>query len=371
MTNVPHHRQESADPALFGERLLRIIDEGRRVATYKLALLLALIDACTAESIPSGAAPEVLHSRVIATHVLQLYLPQTASFVAQGAGTTTLRQISAKRSPVLDAVGALHHQAQLAGCRNMPQIAERLPDASHQTLDVVELTFARYPLRLLQVVDGQLLPFLYDISWGERISLAQLHRTDGGQVRFHPGAADALVRLGPLMRPLIETHWTRMVATLNGIDLEEERLRAHLFGANRRSFPRTLRAGLKDLHAGQCFYCTGPLGSSWDLDHFIPWSRHPNDAIENLVPADRRCNGAKSDSLPARSHVTRWVEQLTSASNELADLATQCGWTSDRLHTVNVVRSTYRHLPIDTPLWLGVGDTELHVGRPLTMPKDA
>ena len=31
---------------VFAERLLQVIDEGRRTATYKLALLTALIDAC-------------------------------------------------------------------------------------------------------------------------------------------------------------------------------------------------------------------------------------------------------------------------------------------------------------------------------------
>jgi hypothetical protein len=33
---------------VFAERLLQRIDEGRRTATYKLALLLALIDSCAA-----------------------------------------------------------------------------------------------------------------------------------------------------------------------------------------------------------------------------------------------------------------------------------------------------------------------------------
>jgi hypothetical protein len=31
---------------VFAERLLQVIDEGKRTATYKLALLMALIDAC-------------------------------------------------------------------------------------------------------------------------------------------------------------------------------------------------------------------------------------------------------------------------------------------------------------------------------------
>ena len=60
----------SAD--LVVERLLRVIDEGRRTATYKLALLAALIDAV---ALTSGAS--TLPTRLIADRVLALYYPQT------------------------------------------------------------------------------------------------------------------------------------------------------------------------------------------------------------------------------------------------------------------------------------------------------
>ena len=39
---------------LIAERLLQVIDEGRRTATYKLALLMALIDACATNSDAAG-----------------------------------------------------------------------------------------------------------------------------------------------------------------------------------------------------------------------------------------------------------------------------------------------------------------------------
>ncbi len=94
------------------------------------------------------------------------------------------------------------------------------------------------------------------------------------------------------------------------------------------------------------------------MDHIIPWTRHPNDAIENLVPADRRCNGAKSDSLPAIGHIARWAEQLTTRRGDLAALVKSTGWVSDQAHTRAVVRSTYRHLAEGTPLWAAVNRNE-------------
>jgi len=47
----------------FAERLLEVIDAGRRTATYKLAVLLALIDLCARGADKDGAAPEILYTQ--------------------------------------------------------------------------------------------------------------------------------------------------------------------------------------------------------------------------------------------------------------------------------------------------------------------
>lgn len=273
---------------VFAERLLQIIDEGQRTATYKLALVLALIDASAAHAADDGRAPAVLHTRDVAAHVLRLYLPQTRRYLAGSDEAQVLRQITSGNSAILGAVTRLYGAAEARGCR-LSEIATRLPDEYEACLDEVERTVARYPLRRLQVVGREHRPFLYDVDWSESVGLRTLHAPGGGQVRFRPSAGDHLLRLAPLVRPLVELHWTRMVARLNRLDLEEERLRAHLFGADRAVFPTSLRSALVDLHDGTCFYCGDRLRSRIEIDHFIPWSRWPNDAVENLVPADR-CN---------------------------------------------------------------------------------
>jgi hypothetical protein len=56
------------------ERLLRVIDEGRRTATYKLALLSALIDA-----VAEHPGAERIPTTVIAEHVAAAYFPRCAS----------------------------------------------------------------------------------------------------------------------------------------------------------------------------------------------------------------------------------------------------------------------------------------------------
>jgi hypothetical protein len=335
---------------VFAERLLQIIDEGQRTATYKLALVLALIDASAAHAAADGRPPEVLHTRDVAAQVLRLYLPQTRRYLAGSHEAQVLRQIASGNSAILGAVVRLFGAAEASGCRPS-EVAARLPDEYETCLDEVERTVARYPLRLLQVVGREHRPFLYDIDWSESAGLRTLHAPDGGQIRFRPGAGDHLLRLAPLIRPLVELHWTRMVARLNGLALEEERLRTHLFGADRAGFPTSLRIALVDLHHGRCFYCGDRLRSRIEVDHFIPWSRWPNDAVENLVPADR-CNTRKRDFLPALVHVERWRSRLADHGDDLVALGRSARWETEPDRSLALARSCYAHLLYGTPLWL-------------------
>ncbi len=341
--------------AVIAERLLQVIDEGPRVATYKLALLMALIDACATNSDHQGRAPSALHTREIARHVLRLYYPHARAYLGVGsARAVPLRQITASSSAVLNAVLRLHLVAEAAGTKTLRSAMLRHPEEYEQCLNEVERTFARYPILRLQVVGTEYRPFLYDVDWGESVTLRSLHSDGGGTVRFRPGASDQLLRLAPLLRPLIELHWLRMVAALNGLDLESERLRAHLFGTDRVRFPVALRSGLRELQNDRCFYCDERFAQRVEVDHFIPWSRWPNDAIENLVLADA-CNGHKSDHLAASEHVQRWTGHQAAQGGALGDIAAAGKWATEPDRTLAIARSSYFHLPASTPLWLLAG----------------
>ena len=169
-------------------------------------------------------------------------------------------------------------------------------------------------------------PFLYQLSWGPResFSLARLrgHGPRGPAIRLLPGASDELPRLGPLIRPLVELHWTRMVAEINKVATVELDLHRHLFGSGRVLPPRALRDGIAALQDGQCFYCGSTLGATPEADHFIPRIRCGIDAIENLVLADRRCNNDKRDLLPGPPHVTAWARRNHRHGPTLTTLAT-------------------------------------------------
>jgi hypothetical protein len=266
-----------------------------------------------------------------------------------------------KSSPVLREVLRLRLTADAAGCRSATHARERVPTVYAETVDEVENTFVRYPIPLLQVVGRHVVPFLYEVDWREGASVATLRAEHRDRIQLLPRVADRLVILGPMLRPLIELHWTKDVARWTGVGLDDSALQAHLFGAERVSFPIKLISRLSDLQGGRCFYCDDSVVGRGHVDHFLAWSRWANDAIENLVLADR-CNLAKSDHLVASEHVQRWLGRVHREGESLTSIARGTGWLTDPARSVALVRTTYSHVSPGTPLWRVGGDFVLADG---------
>ena len=148
-------------------------------------------------------------------------------------------------------------------------------------------------------------------------------------MRLTPGASDELLRLGTLVRPLVELHWTRMVAEINKVATAELDLHRHLSGSDRVLPPKALRDAIADLQDGHCIYCGRTLGATPEADHLILRIRCGIDAIENLLLADRRCNNDKRDVLPAPPHVTTWARRNQRHGTALTSLATANRWDTD------------------------------------------
>jgi hypothetical protein len=84
---------------------------------------------------------------------------------------------------------------------------------------------------------GRPLPFLYSVDWAEGTAATKLRRTGDDKVRLLDGVADRLVVIGPMLRPLIELHWTRDVARWTRLPMEDDDLRSHLFAPNAPASP--------------------------------------------------------------------------------------------------------------------------------------
>lgn len=164
--NQPGPRGASAG---FAERLLEVIDSGRRTATYKLALLLALLDLCGRHSDAAGRAPRLLYTRDIAEQVAVLYWPQVTPYLVPGSGNAVeLRQIRLPRAAIVAAVSEFRRTAIAAGASSWHLARQRLPGAYQEMLNQVEVTVAEQPLPRLQAVGSSdtIFPFLYELSWG-------------------------------------------------------------------------------------------------------------------------------------------------------------------------------------------------------------
>jgi hypothetical protein len=345
----------SDDPLSFAQLLLNLLDEGRRTATYKLAVLLALIDCCASGTDASGRAPQSIATRDLARRVLELYWPQVRDYADAGPGVVVLRQSSQPRAVTVDAVRELRVRA-LAVRATTPSAAERaLPREFATALDTIELNLVRMPLGKLQrplgfsETGGREYPrFLYDDSaFCEDVSARQLRQTPM-RVMLRPGVGDWLVSLAGLLRPLLELHWTRQVAAFTGAQLGEDRLRDFLFGAERENLAR-VRPGLLEAQAGRCFYCAGALRPAQiDVDHFVPWSRVPEDGLQNLVLADRRCNNSKRDHYADVPLLEAWAARPADVLRQVAD---DVGWPLRQIESRRIARGLYARLPEGTHLW--------------------
>lgn len=174
------------------------------------------------------------------------------------------------------------------------------------------------------------------------------------RVMLRPCVGEYFLQLSGLLRPLIQRRWAAMVAQLNR--LEESQLAMFLFGTDRTRTAK-IRAELWEIQGGRCFYCdariTEPVRGQ--VDHFVPWSRYPDDTLDNLVVADNSCNGFKSSSLAAADHLIRWTRRFVEGSSEfaqLADLARRATWDRKMDRSLNVARAIYLRLPQDARLWL-------------------
>jgi hypothetical protein len=98
---VPGHRPEQ-DLVAFAERVLALLDQGSFVATYKYAVLLALMDLCLEKTNKHGAAPDMVTTRELAEKVVELYWPQTSEFRGR-----TLRQNAGRQARILTDIAAV------------------------------------------------------------------------------------------------------------------------------------------------------------------------------------------------------------------------------------------------------------------------
>ena len=327
----------------LAEQLLTVLADGAFTATYKYAVLLALVDLCVEQSTRTGGAPTSVTTRQLAEKVVELYWPQARVYDQR-----TLRQNTGKQAGIVTRI--LQFQNQIGEPGISVARARRLAcDEFDRLVRDIEWILVEMPLPKLQRVGSEQVPFLYRINWSDDVRRSTFRSSDfDNAIRFIGNAGDDLVRLAPFVRPLVQREWAGLVARVNG--LPEARLEQFLFGGRRETIAH-LATPLLQLQDGNCFYCRKRIGGKRQVDHFVPWSRHPDDGLDNLVVTDASCNGAKRDHLAAAGHVERWAERNRQRQVELAQIADLEEWSHRPLRTLNVARSIYLRLPTNARLW--------------------
>jgi hypothetical protein len=274
----------------LGARLAQLLATGRRVSTFELATLDALLQHCLEHPVGADEALRVPIPE-LAERVVEAYWPQVRVYADLGV----LRQVQHTRPgavTILSTVRDLHQAARTSTAWTPAQVRQTHPERWAAAVDRIALTLARQPVFRLQKTGGREpgVPFLYDDSWlHDDVSRSALAQHDWS-IDLFPGVPTALARVSPLLQPVLQQWWVDDVQRLNAAALEAPDLHGFLFGADRAAVAR-LAPGLREFQDGRCFYCAKPFGTSVHVDHVLPWSRVPLDGVRNLVAVDPRCNG--------------------------------------------------------------------------------
>ncbi|MDA2946392.1 MAG: hypothetical protein O3C33_12415, partial [Actinomycetota bacterium] len=151
------------------QRLFEVVNEGKRDATYKLALLLALIDWVTTHS----DQPKVPTSE-LADAVLNIYFRQVSPYVSKKQ-EKSLKQGKQKKTLIIEVVAGLRNDH--PECKRLQQIEHKDLGAYLAARGQVEQVLVAQPIPRLQRVGGEEIPFLYSCSWGPKQSLGPLKKS--------------------------------------------------------------------------------------------------------------------------------------------------------------------------------------------------
>ena len=305
-------------------KIQRLLVEGGFVASYKFALLQALIDLAV-ELGDDSDAPLRLPIERIAEKFIGYYWRQIIPYVparrpreVAGGGIVAdqderyaaepriLHQITGSRATILDLVRNAH-----SGFGGSLASARANQHAWIALVGRVARKVREMPLWKLQTVSGSADDFLYANGRGESVAAIELR----------PGVAFTFRRFHGLLQELVRSAWVRFVRRLDRnrtILGDTEDLHEFLFGSERASL-EPYKVILRDLQEGRCFYCARPvLNRSEHIDHFVPWSRYPVDLAHNFVLTDASCNDSKSDLLASVDHLERWSSRNALLGEELS-----------------------------------------------------
>jgi hypothetical protein len=320
----------------FLRNVQRLLEEGQFTATYKFALLVALVDIAIERGRDDGEMLRV-SLRAIAEKFVEAFWGHTRPY--RGGVLFQNKGNNIALLGILEQAQA--HAATLADLRRNPKWEPLLKQVARQ----VELM----PLLKLQTLRGdRKLLFLYQEEVKE------------GAIELLPGVAFCLRRFSGFLRTLAQHGWLNEVrrnsrnAYLIG---SGENLEEFLFGDDRVPLG-VVREILWPMQDGRCFYCGERMNAGLHVDHFVPFVLHPANLGHNLVLAHAACNSDKSDLLADLPYLERWASRNETKGAELSAAMGSRGIVSDLDSTIGIARWAYgRARESEAALWMRRGET--------------
>lgn len=318
----------------FLSSVQRLLDEGQFTATYKFALLAALVDIAVERGRDDDERLPV-PLLAIGEKFVEFFWNHTRPY----RGVEPLYQNKGRNIALLSLL--THAQAggatTLAAVRKSAGWPRLLEQAARQVKSM--------PLFKLQTLRGGVKHcFLYDESLQE------------GAICLLPGVGFCLRRFASFVRSLARSGWLREVRgnARNAYAIgETDSLEEFLFGTERVALGAA-REILLPMQAGRCFYCGARIGTAAHVDHFVPFALYPGSLAHNLVVAHAECNTDKSDLLADLPYLDRWRERNLRFGDELGAVMAERGVTGSLQAAEGVARWAYgRARAAGALLWVG------------------
>lgn len=195
-------------------------------------------------------------------------------------------------------------------------------------------TIHKNPAKFLQTPENVERTFLYHYEETNKIGMT-----------LNRGIAYCLAHFSSIIFKLCQQYWTEFVRNNRRnqhLFNQDSDLQAFLFTQSRQNLA-SLVPMLIDIQDCNCFYCDKPLKKDMEVDHFIPWSKYPNDTAHNFVLADRHCNNAKRDYLADIPFYERWQFKNQTYHRDITGFAIEKGFAA-HLATFEKICSWAYHL---------------------------
>jgi hypothetical protein len=360
------------DPVELAEKIISLLDSASYTTTYKWATLDAIVQVLTENIQPDGQLPQSISAKAVGTKVLESYWRQSVPFSGTEDAKHRFLKQSSSDGDIPSKIAQFRLKHKLTAANDSLSSARTKFSSDFAALEqLAQDTIIRMPIPKLQRFgDGATtteLRFLYEYSWEDEVPVGKIHRLNfDDALRFQPGVAAGLIKIQNLIRPYLENLWIQWVADRNPDITDAAKLHNFLFGVDRKSLAK-VKPYIISAQNEKCFYCETPLTANIEVDHFLPFSKHTDDALDNLVASCKKCNGSKSDSYPSVHHLKKWwtrFQEGTEVFNTLNHISETTSHLRDPLATASKARAVYLNKSEGALLWHAVGEmVPLHTGE--------